>query len=69
MTDSGETFTAEFLCDWACRIEFALPETHIQFTRGQMRRQVNDAHAAVHADGPVRDEFTVKNTQAKAGAR
>lgn len=69
MTDFTETFTVEYLCDWHCRIELVLPDTHKQYTRNQMRQQVDDCHLAVHADQPVRDEFTVHNTQAKAGAR
>jgi hypothetical protein len=63
MPDSTETFTADYPCDWHCTIEFALPDTHIQYTRGQMRRAVDACHVAVHAGAPTRAEFTVTNKQ------
>jgi hypothetical protein len=68
MSDSTETFAAEYPCDLACRIELDLTDLHDRFNRGQMRRAVDDCHVTVHAGGTVRDQFTVTNMQ-KAGAR
>lgn len=69
MTDSTETFTAEYPCDWRCRVELDLSGISDRFNHRQMREATIDAHLAVHAGGPVRDEFTVTNVRAKAGAR
>jgi hypothetical protein len=67
MTDFTESFTVEYPCELACRIELVLPETHPRFNRRQMRQQVDDCHAQVHEGGPIRAEFTVANL--RAGAR
>lgn len=69
MTDSAETFTVEYSCDWLCRIELDLTDISDRYTHRQMRAATLDYHLAVHAGGPVRAEFTVTNTQVKAGAR
>lgn len=69
MTASGETYSFEFPCDQLCRVELDLAGISDRFNHRQMREATIDAHLAVHAGGPVRDEFTVVNTQAKAGAR
>ena len=67
MTGSAETFTAEYPCDWYCRIEFDLSDIHDRYTHRQMRDAAIDCHLAVHAGGPIRPEFSVTNTRAKAG--
>jgi hypothetical protein len=68
MTGPAEAYSAEYPCDLACRIELDLDGIQPQYTRGQMRRAVDDCHVTVHAGGTVRDQFTVTNMQ-KAGAR
>jgi hypothetical protein len=70
MTDSTETFAVEYACDLACRIELdlSLADTHLRFTRGQMRREVDDLHGQIHENPDVimRAEYTVTNLRAAA---
>lgn len=68
---SVETYSVEYPCDWACRIELDLDDIHVQYTHGQMRRAVDACHRTVHEDpgAPVRAEYTVTNMRAGVGTR